>query len=103
MLSQLPMHHPQLATLSQEQHFPMASAAKTNGVPQAGPGIINQLNFSNSHAHMPAQNWANTVKSVPPKTTQVADQPKFIQVQPMNTSYSVAKVLLTIWTVIFDA
>lgn len=69
----------------------MASAAKTNGVPQAGPGIINQHNFSDSHK--PAQNWANTVKSVLPKMTQVADQPKFVQVQPMNASYSVSIII----------
>ncbi|KAL8103795.1 hypothetical protein AgCh_028119 [Apium graveolens] len=87
VLSQLPTHHPQLATQSQEQHFPMANAAKINGVPQAGPGIINQLNCSDSHKL--AQNWAYTIKSVPQKITQVADQPKFVQIGHVQPSYNV--------------
>ena len=83
VLSNLPMHPPQLATQSQQQYFPMASAANTNGVPQAGPRIINQANFNG--IHKPVQNWGHTIKQVPPKTTQVADQPKLIQVQPLIT------------------
>lgn len=83
VLPQSPTHQPQLATRSQEHHFPMAS----NGVPQAGPGIINQLNYRDSHN--PAQNWANNVKPVPPKVMQVADQRKFVQIGHAQPSYHV--------------
>lgn len=88
MLSQLPTHHPQLATQPQQQYFPMSSAATTNGVPQAGPGI----NFNDSYKQ--AQDWGNKVKPVPPKTMQVADQPKHVQVQPMNTLYSIINIFI---------
>ncbi|KAK1378845.1 putative ADP-ribosylation factor GTPase-activating protein AGD5 [Heracleum sosnowskyi] len=87
VLSQLPTDHAQLATQSRQQHFPMAIAAKTHRVPQAAPGIINQLNFSNGHK--PAQSWGNTVKPVPPKTMQVPDQPKLVQIGHVQPSYHV--------------
>ncbi|KAL1805559.1 hypothetical protein ACET3Z_028627 [Daucus carota] len=92
VLSNLPMHPPQLATQSQQQYFPMASAANTNGVPQAGPRIINQANFNG--IHKPVQNWGHTIKQVPPKTTQVADQPKLIQIGNVQPSYSVGNSAL---------
>lgn len=87
VLSQLPTHHPQLATQSQQQPFPVARAAKTNGVHQASPEIIKQLSFKN--AHIPAQNRGNTGNQVPVKTSQVADQPKPYQIGNVQRSYPV--------------
>ncbi|PQP94763.1 hypothetical protein Pyn_40736 [Prunus yedoensis var. nudiflora] len=63
MVSPFAMHQQQLAMLAQQQSLLMAAAAKSAGMDQKFPGIIQQTVSNGSN--LPSQSWPNVGYQIP--------------------------------------
>lgn len=88
MVSPFAMHQQQLAMLAQQQSLLMAAAAKSAGMDQKFPGIIQQPVSNGSN--LPSQSWPNVGYQIPGLMMPVdgqADLQKVTQVGSVRLNY----------------
>ncbi|CAK7350692.1 unnamed protein product [Dovyalis caffra] len=82
MVSPFSVHQQQLAMLSQQQQFLMATAARSGGGSQTIPA--NAHRPSSNGIHLPAQGWGGYGYQVPGMVMPITDPQNYMQVELLN-------------------